>query len=189
MPLRAPESETADVSEPGRRRACDPVADGGGSLPVAEDRRYLRRALRRRLGKPAAAISKIIADTKLPANIAHQHARAGGDHADLVPEFRHWTDSGDSAGVSDPGRAVCFVHRSISDRAGRANRAGRRNSHAGAHRNHAQHSIADGNRDAARHGGFQQHPDRGLRQRAARRRAQRAWRRSRMPAAFACGRS
>ena len=83
MPLRAPDlklptylNQVADVS---------PI-----SAPTEVDHYQLQRTVDiyvapsgEDLGKPAAAISKIIADTQTAAQYPHQHARAGRDHADI----------------------------------------------------------------------------------------------------------
>ena len=93
-----------------------------------------------------------------------------------------------SAGLSGSGRAVFFVHRSLSDRSGRSHGTGRRDAHAGVHGHDAQHSIADGNRDAARNGGVQQHPDRGFCESSCAAKAATCAKRWPMPAASVCGR-
>ena len=114
------------------------------------------------LGKPSTAISKIIANTNLPPNIRDRHARTGRDHEPVLQEF--WTGplSGHPAGVPDPGGAIHIVHRSLPHRACRSDGHYGRDPDPRLDRHHAEHSIAYGNRHAARHGGIEQHPDRGF---------------------------
>ena len=118
------------------------------------------------IGKPAAAISKIIANTKLPANlrinmrgliITMQNSfRSFGIGLILAILLVYLILVAQFASFTDPFLIVLAVPTGLVGCP----------DHAGIYRHHAEHPIADGHRDAARDGGFQQHSDRGLRQRA-----------------------
>ena len=141
------------------------------------------------LGRPDAAISKIVAATKLPPNI---RINVRGLVTTMQSSFRSFGFGlflSRPAGLPNPGRAVLFVHRSLSDRTGCSHRTDRRDAHFGFYRYDSEHSIADGHRDARWNGRVKQHLDRGFREPAARRGTADCARPSPIPAASACGRS
>ena len=140
------------------------------------------------LGKPANAISKIIADTKLPPNIRintrglvvtmQSSFRSFGlglllaillVYLILVAQFTSFIDPFLIV-LAVPTGLVGVILTLVLDR------------------HDAEHSIADGHRDAAGHGGLEQHPDRGFRQSFCARKDTAYAKRWRMPAASACGR-
>ena len=111
------------------------------------------------LATPAKQISKIISDTQLPANL---RINMRGLVTTMQSSFRSFGLGlflAVSAGLSGPRRPVLFFRRSFLDHSRRSHRACRRDVDAGVYGHHAQHSVANGNRDADRHGGLQQHLD------------------------------
>ena len=121
------------------------------------------------LGKPQPEISQ---NRRIDADFhptSSQHSRLGDHHAILVPEF--WlrpSSLGPLARLSSSGRPVLRRSLILSDRAGRSDRTRRRNAHLGFHGHDSEHPVAHGNRDAHRHGRFEQHFDRRFRQPASR---------------------
>ena len=170
MPLRAP-----DLKMP---TYLNQVADVSRILsPTEVDHYQLQRSFDvyvapsgEDLGKPAAAISKIIADTQLPPNIRinlrglvvtmQSSFRSFGLGLVLAILLVYLILVAQFSSFIDPFLIVLAVPTGL----------GRRNYHAGADRYDAQHPIAHGCGHAARHGGVEQHSHRGLCQCPAKRR-------------------
>ena len=75
------------------------------------------------LSRVLSGVQKIIHETQLPENVRVDGARLGAGHAGLLPELRPRADSGDAAGLSDPGGAVRILPGPVADSAGGADRA------------------------------------------------------------------
>ncbi len=188
MPLRAPGSKMPTY--------LNQVADIGQiKTPTEVDHYQLQRMIDIYVtpkGEDLGAAAKKCIENYLGGDAAveraHQHARAGGNHAIVVSQFRFWIAVGHFAGLPDLGRAIFFVPGPVSDRAGGSYRTGGSHADAGVYRHHAEHPVADGDRHAAGNGGLQQHSDRGFRQPVAERRKAVCGRRLPILAASACDR-
>ena len=119
------------------------------------------------LGRPRNEISKIIAGLHLPSNIRvdvrglvvtmDSSFKSFGFGLLLAILLVYLILVAQFASFVDPFLIMLAVPTGLIGR----------DDHACLHRHHSKHSIADGHRHAAGHGGFQQHSDRGFRQRAA----------------------
>ena len=196
-PGRPPRDSAARRRRRRSRRASTPsaridrikCADRGRSLPAPPHDRHLRAPARAKTSaRVADAIDEIIADTKVPEGRHGHAARHGAGHARVLPSFALGSDPRRRAALPDPGRAVPVVRRSVPHSAGRSAGPRRRDPHAVAHRHDAERHVADGRRDAGRHRGLEQHPDRRVHAPSARARAWRCAKRSRWPAASGCAR-
>ena len=115
------------------------------------------------LAKLRSGILQTIADAKLPSNI-RVTLRGMVNSMDRIfqklwDRLRHFVHSS----VSDSGRAIQVLDRSVFDHAGDPDGIRRRAHHLAADPHHDERDVADGRADADRHCGFQQHSDRRLR--------------------------
>ena len=109
------------------------------------------------LEKVGKQINRLIAHTTTDRNTRAHYARRGGEHERCIPTLRSGAADLHRAGVSHSDGAVHLVYRSFYHPDGHPSRPGRRSHDPAAHRQHAQHHVADGRHHDDRHRGLEQH--------------------------------
>ena len=166
------------------------------NTPTEVDHNQIRRVIdiyvapkTEALQKVGGEIDKLLAHTPHDRNTVINVRGAVVSMNESFRRFRPWAHHRHRAGLSDPDGAVRIVHRSVHHSHGHSAGTRRRGAHPGAHRQHAQHHVADGRHHDGRHRGLQQHSHRRVHQHPSRARECRCSKPPCRPARSACGRS